>query len=109
MTQKLTGSNTHRATEPGYALGQLVETGAFVPAGVTISENWMEKVKGGTNELERAVNEALDPQPGDVDLTKLSKPALEAKAVDHGINPANLSKDDLITAIKAAIDKDRTQ
>jgi len=101
--QKLTGSNTHRATEKGYALGQLVEANDFVPAGVPVSTEWMEPVKG-SSELERAVNEALDPQPGDVDLTKLSKAALEAKAVDHGINPGGLSKDDLITAIK-----DRTQ
>lgn len=110
MTDKieLTEGNSHRATQPGYALGQLIDTGRAVPAGVPVSEIWMERFDGKPA-LNRAIDEALNPQPGDVDLTKLSKAALEAKAVEHGINVAGLSKDDLITAIKAANDKDRTQ
>ncbi|ODP39259.1 hypothetical protein [Sphingomonas turrisvirgatae] len=105
---KETAVNSHRASQRGYANGLLIEEGEYVPAGVPVSETWMEKV-GKDDPLQRAVEEALDPQPGDVDLTRLSKAALEAKATEHGINPAGLSKDDLITAIKAAYDKDRTQ
>lgn len=105
---ELTGSNTHRANQPGYASGVLLAAGDFVPAGIPVSENWMDEVDGNAK-LERAVNEALDPQPGDVDLTQLSKAALEAKAAEHGINPGGLTKPELITAIKAAYDKDRTQ
>jgi hypothetical protein len=103
----LTGSNTHRATERGYVGGLLIEPDGLVPAGFPVG-SWMERVDGKP-ELARAIEEALDPQPGDVDLTKLSKAALEAMAVDHGINAGGLSKEDLITAIKAANDKDRTQ
>ncbi len=105
---KKTGSNTHQATERGYAFGQLIEARDIIPAGVPISTEWMKRIDGNP-ELERAVNEALDPQSGDVDLTQLSKAALQAKAVEHGINPGKLSEADLITAIKAAYDKDRTQ
>lgn len=104
----LTGSNTHRATERGYAFGQLIEPGGFLPANVPVSENWMEQADEKPA-LAKAIEEAMDPQQGDIDLTQLSKAALEAMAADHGINPGSLSKADLITAIKAANDKDRTQ
>jgi hypothetical protein len=65
---KKTGSDTHRATQRGYAVDQktgagvLVEEGELVPAGIPVSENWMEPVK----------------------------------------NVKGLSKDDLVTAVKAA-------
>ena len=81
--KELTGSNTHRANQPGYASGVLLQSGDFVPAGIPVSDNWMDEVDG-SSKLQRAVNEALDPQPGDVDLNQLSKAALEARAADEG-------------------------
>lgn len=104
---KKTGSDTHRATQRGYAVDQksgagiLVEEGELVPAGIPVSENWMEPVKG-SKALAGALEEGLDPHPKDVDLTQLSKPALEAMAAERGINVKGLSKDDLVTAIKGA-------
>lgn len=105
-----TGANTHRATERGYAEGQLIEEGDIIPAGVVIADadddgGWMEKIKGN-KDLAAAVEEALDPHPKDVDMTALSKPALEAMAAERGINAGGLSKADLITAIAAAREKD---
>lgn len=100
-----TGDNTHVANQRGYALGQLIEDGELVPAGVIVSDVWMDKIKGN-KELAAAVEEALDPHPKDVDMTALSKPALEAMAAERGINVAGLSKADLITAIAAAREKD---
>lgn len=97
---KLTGSNTHRATQRGYANGELVEAGDLVPSGITVSEEWMEPVKV-SKALAGAIEEATDPNPKDVDLHQLSKPALEAMAAERGINVAGLSKADLITAITA--------
>lgn len=108
---KLTGDDTHRATQRGYAIpqtdppeergGVLVEEGELVPAKTPISTEWMEPVKRGERALAGAVEEALDPAQKDVDLTQLSKPALEAMAAERGINVGGLSKADLITAIKA--------
>jgi hypothetical protein len=103
--KKETGINTHRATERGYAGGELIEPNDFVPAGYPVGD-WMESVDGSAK-LARAVDEALDPLPDDVDLTQLSKPALEAMAAERGINVGTLSKTDLITAIKAAHDPKR--
>lgn len=107
MAEKLTKAGSHRATERGYAGGELIEPGKLVPADVPVG-SWMKRTDGNSD-LERAIDEAQDPQPGDVDLMQLSKAALEAMGADHGINPRGLSKDDLITAIKAANDKNRTQ
>jgi hypothetical protein len=103
-----TKAGSHRAIDRGYAGGEIIEAGQLVPPGVPVSEAWMEPVSGSAR-LARAVEEAQNPQPGDVDLTQLSKAALEAKAAEHGINVRGLSKDDLIAAIKAAYDRDRTQ
>lgn len=108
-----TEAGSHRATARGYAGGEVIEPGRLVPAGAPVSDDWMEPVGGkkasaSEARLARAIEEAQDPQPGDVDLTGLSKPALEAEALRHGINAKGLSKDDLISAIKAANDKDRT-
>lgn len=105
MADKLTKVGEYRATERGYAGGELIEEGVLVPAGAPLG-SWMRKADGSPA-LERAMDEALDPTPGDVDLTALSKPALEVMASDKGINVRGLSKDDLITAIKAAHDPKR--
>lgn len=107
MTKK-TGADTHRATQRGYATdpttgaGVLVEAGDMVPADIPVSDEWMEPVKKADRALEGAIAEGQDPLPKDVDLTQLSKSALEALAAERGINVKGLSKDDLISAIKAA-------
>lgn len=108
---KLTGDNTHRATQRGYAIpqtdpvearaGVLVEQGEMVPAKTPVSEEWMEPVKSGDRRLAQAVEEAGQDHPTDVDLTALSKSALQAMAAERGINVNGLGKEDLITAIKA--------
>jgi hypothetical protein len=110
---KKTGSDTHVATQRGYAVdsktsaGLLVEPGEFVPADVPVSEEWMKPVKAGDRRLMDAVQEGLDPLPKDVDLTKLDKSALQAMAAERGINVDGLSKADLVTAVKAADDPAR--
>lgn len=106
MAVKETKAGSHRATQRGYAGGELIETGDLVPAGFPVSEEWMEPIKG-SGRLAEAVEEALDPLPGDVDLHQLGKPALEAMAAERGINVGGLSKTDLITAITAAHDPKR--
>lgn len=102
---KLTGANTHVAIEPGYH-EVVIPEGHMVPAGIPVSDVWMKPV-GKDGDLLAATQAALDPTPDDVDLTKLSKPALEAMATERGIPVAGLSKEDLITAIKAAHDPAR--
>ena len=98
---KMTTATSHRATQRGYAGGEIVEPGDLVPADTPVSENWMEPVKKGEQAVARAVEEAQDPHNRDVDLTALSKQALEAMAAERGINVKGLTKEDLITAIKA--------
>lgn len=112
---KMTGANTHRATQRGYAIdqeskaGTLVEEGEMVPANVPVSDTWMEKVKKGDQALAAAVEDAQQEKKDDPAYESLSKQALEALATDKGVtNVKGLSKDDLITAIKAAADRDRT-
>lgn len=95
-----TGANTHRAVQRGYAGGILIEEGEFVPADVPVG-SWMEPIAPKDRKLARAVQEAQDESPKDVDLTALNKSALQAMAAERGINVDGLSKDDLITAIKA--------
>jgi len=120
----LTGDNTHRAVRKGYAIpensggvGAIVEAGDMVPAGVplavedddsTTPDNfWMEPVGKKEAKVAVAVAEAMDPLTKDVDYTQLTIAALQAIAADHGVNVKGLSKDDLITAIKAADDPAR--
>ncbi len=98
---KETTAGSHRATQRGYAGGELIEPGKLVPANTPVSEEWMEPTKKGGEALARAIDEAQDMRNDDVDLTALSKPALEAMAAERGINVKGLTKDDLITAIKA--------
>lgn len=51
-------------------------------------------------EAERAASEAsADPKP--VPLAKLNKPALEAMAIEQGIDPAGLTKAQIIDALSA--------
>ena len=54
------------------------------------------------SKAEKAASDASDPDRGDVPLESLSKAALEAVAAGARVNPAGLSKEDLISAIKAA-------
>lgn len=113
MADKKTGADTHRATQRGYAVdpdsnaGVLVEPGELVPANIPVSTEWMEPVKKGGRALAGAIEEAQDPLPKDVDLTKLDKAALQAMAAERGINVDGLGPKDLITAIKAADDPTR--
>lgn len=113
---KHTGTNTHRATQRGYAVdpdsmaGTLVEAGEIVPPKIPVSENWMEPVGKGGKALAAATDEALDPHPKDVDLTKLDVAALQAMAAERGINVEQdghaLTKKELITAISTAREND---
>lgn len=101
---KETGSNSHIATQRGYAAGQLIEEGEFVPAGVTVSDEWMDAVSAKEAKRHKAALETSDATPGDVDLTQLTVSALQAMAAERGANVKGLSKDDLIAAIKAEKD-----
>lgn len=113
---KETGSETHIATQRGYAVdpttaaGVLVEPGEFVPAGIAVSEEWMKPVKKAERAALGAQAEALDPHPKDVDLTKLNVTALQAMAAERGINVEQdgktLTKNELIDAIKAKREHD---
>jgi hypothetical protein len=96
-----TGNQTHRATERGYAKGELIEPGQFVPAGVAVSEKWMESLTPREANLQRATEEALDPQPGDVDVDALKGAALTAYAATLSINREGLSDADLRAAVRA--------
>lgn len=95
----LTKANSHRATRRGYVKGVLIEENAVVPADVPVSDEWMVPNKGA--KLARAIDEAQDPSPKDVDYTQVGMPGLKVIAAMKGINPEGLSEDDLITAIKA--------
>lgn len=97
---KVTTAISHRATERGYAGGELVEPGALVPAGTPVG-SWMEPIKKSDQALARAVEEAQDPFNRDVDLTQVGLPGLKAMAAERGINVKGLSEADLIAAIKA--------
>jgi hypothetical protein len=104
----LTKAGEFRATERGYAGNALVEPLEPVPPGVPVG-SWMERVDGKAAEIARAVEEALDPQPDDIDLEKVKGDALTAHALTFGINRGSLSDAKLRDAVRAAHDKDRTQ
>ncbi len=107
----LTGADTHRATQRGYAIpqtdpaearaGVLVEQGEIIPANVPISDTWMEEIEAKGRKRAKAVQEAQAEHPGDTDLTALPKAALQAMAAERGVNVDGLTKDDLIAAIRA--------
>lgn len=96
-----TGPNTHRATQRGYADGQLIEPGQFVPAGVAVSDEWMESLTKREAKLQRATDQALDPHPEDVDVSKLKGDALTGYAASLNINRDKLSDADLRKAVAA--------
>lgn len=95
---------TYKASERGYIDGRIVEPGEVF---VTKSDPgmWMEPVKKGSDKygVDLAVEEAGYAKKADVDYEGMSQPALEVMAALEGVSkPGELSKDDLITAIKAA-------
>lgn len=100
----LTKPGSHIATERGYSKGILIEPGQLVPTETPVSDRWMRPLKGDKEDrASRAAREAEHPRNDDPDLTKLSKPALEAMATERGVTDVSgLSKNDLIAAIKAA-------
>lgn len=107
MAESRTGANTHRAIERGYAKGQLIEPGQMVPAGVVVSDRWMESLTKKEARMAEAIEQALDPQPDDVEIQNLSREALEAMAAERGIDPKGLTKKLLVDAIKANRDNTR--
>lgn len=105
---ELTEANSHRATERGYGMGQLIEPGCIVPAGVPVSESWMDEIEPKDRKLAAAVEDAQKRSKDDPDLTKLSKPALEALATERGVTDVSgLTRENLIAAIKAAAEPGR--
>lgn len=104
---KLTGADTHRATQRGYAIpegataGTLVEAGELVPAKVAVSDEWMERISGKEAELDRALEQALDPKPKDVNIEELKGQALTAHAASLDIDRGKLNDDDLRSAVRA--------
>jgi hypothetical protein len=96
----MTKQSSHRASMRGYAFGELIEPGQLVPAGIAVSTEWMEPVKG-SRALAEAIDQAVDAHPDDVDLNAQSKPALEGLALSLEIDPAGLNKAELIAAITA--------
>lgn len=103
-----TKGGDYRATQRGYAGGAIIDPPALVPAGVPVSKEWMEKVKGKEDAAARAVDDAMADRKDDPALEELSKGALEALATDVGVTSVKgLSKTDLITAIRAADEQRR--
>lgn len=95
---------SYRANERGYVDGQLIEPGqVFSSAG--FKGSWAEPLTEKDAAMARAAEQALDPQPDDVEIQGLSRPALEAMAAERGIDPKNLDDDQLVDAIKAARDR----
>lgn len=104
-----TKGGDYRATQRGYAGGSIIDPPSLVPAGVVISDEWMEKVgKGDDTPVQRAVDDAQAQRKDDPALEELSKPALEALATKAGVTSVKgLSKEDLITAIRASDEQRR--
>lgn len=109
---KLTGGDTHEATQRGYAIdpttkaGILIEEGELIPVNQPISDEWMKPVDKKDRALRGAIEEALDFKPKDVDLTGASAAAIEALCLMSGITTKGLSKDDMILAYNAHREKD---
>lgn len=103
-----TKAGQYRATERGYAGGNIIEAGQLVPGDTPVSENWMEKIKGTEDKAARAVEDAQAVRKDDPDLEGANIGALQALAIDAGVTDVKgLSKKDLIAAIKAAREQRR--
>lgn len=92
----------YTSTQPVYVDQRYYKAGEVFVTNAEPGKTW-EPV----DKTEKAVADAIKPLKDDVPLEGLSKAALEAVAVDKGVNPTGLSKDDLITAIKASDDPTR--
>lgn len=95
---------TYRATDRGYADGRVIEPGEVFTTKID-KGSWMEPVK--KSELAYGVDAAVDEagygKKADVDYEGMGEPALQALAALVGVTkPGELSKDELITAIRAA-------
>jgi hypothetical protein len=102
-------TETYRATERGYVDGRIIEAGETFSTRAA-QGSWMEPVGDTADRLARAVAEAQKARSHDPDLSKLEPAALQALATEKGVtNVEGLSAEDLITAIRAAYDKDRAQ
>jgi hypothetical protein len=101
-----TGAGTHRATQRGYAAGQLIEEGDAVPEGIAVSEVWMEKVKGSDKGMAERFDEVQDSKKDDPALDSLSIAALQLRATEAGVTDVTgLKKADLISLINAERDR----
>ncbi len=95
---------TYRATAKGYADGRIVEEGEVFTTAAPKGK-WMEPVKGsgGGYGVQEAADDAQAPHPDDTNFEGMDEAALQAMAAERGVTqPGELSKKDLITAIKAA-------
>lgn len=97
----LTKANQYKATARGHALGELIEEGQLVPAGVPVSDLWMEKVDKKEAAVTRGLEEALDQNDADVNLSELKGDALTAYAAGLHINRGDMSDKDLRAVIAA--------
>jgi hypothetical protein len=95
----------YRATARGYINGTIVDAGDVFATNME-KGSWMDPVGKNSatdDRLASAVDDTQSPLNDDPDLTTFSKQALEAEALRLGLTDAKgLSKDDLITAIRAA-------
>lgn len=97
----LTTATSHRATQRGYAGGDIIEPGDLVPAGTPVSEAWMEPLSRKQGDLARALDEALSPDDADVNVEELSGDALTAYAASLHINRGTLNDKNLRAAVTA--------
>lgn len=104
-----TKGGDYRATQRGYAGGAMIDPPSLVPAGVVIADEWMEKVgKDKDAALNRAVEDAQAQRKDDPALEELQIGALQALATKAGVTSVKgLSKEDLITAIRASDEQRR--
>jgi hypothetical protein len=95
----------YRATARGYINGTIVDAGDVFATNME-KGSWMEPVGKNSStddDLAAAVSDTQSPLNDDPSLETFSKAALEAEALRLGLTSAKgLSKDDLITAIRAA-------
>jgi hypothetical protein len=94
---------TYRATDRGYADGKIIEPGEVFTTRADVGK-WMKPIKKGEKYgVDMATEEASYARKVDIDYEGMSQPALEVMAAMAGVSkPGALSKDELITAIRAA-------